>query len=177
MVQYPPPNPVICIPEAKAVNDAQAKVDLKKKERDELGSDLGDLQGKDLEERRSKIEFYNNSLIPLAKSDLSTAKFLYGECANIGFRRRKIPDVHDEGTLDCESFEKKRNAAHAEVKGLEEEVSSLSVRMSNSHSDVVKEKLQEEIDKIEDTKLQPARVKLAAAQKALDDCLHPSVHL
>ena len=136
----------------------------------ELGAALAD--------RKSRIAFINNSLLPLAKSDLSTAKFNYGECANIGFRRKKPIDlvIHDEGVLNCEPFEKKVQAAHLVVKNLQAKVRTLSVAAGMAHSDFQKERLMEQIEDIQNNQLPPAREKVNAATTALDDCKRKLPH-
>ena len=85
----PPLNPVVCIPEAKAVNDAQVKVNELEMELKMLEMDLSDLTGDALEQRKNQISFIKNTLLPPKYFALSTAKFIYGECANVGFRRKR----------------------------------------------------------------------------------------
>ena len=115
----PPPNPVQCIPEAKAVFDAQTKIEELERQIHELSMDLSDLTGNALKERKSQIEFIRHHEIPLRKSDFRTAKFNYGQCANIGFFRRS-PVVINTGrgptVLNCEPFVKAVNAAQKNVK-------------------------------------------------------------
>jgi hypothetical protein len=134
---------------------------------------LRDLTGKALEERKSQIEFLDNSQIPLRKSDLSTAKFNYGECANIGFRGRKPIDIVVPPSADlvnCKSFEEKVHAAQVAVNKLKQKVTSLSVQMGMAHSELQKERLMKQIEDIEDNQLPPARERLNAAKAALDTC-------
>jgi hypothetical protein len=85
----PPPNPVKCISEARAVNDVQVEVDRLEKEKKILSMDLEDLTGRALDARLNEIQAIDN-ILHRKYSVLSTAKFMYGECANIGFRRRVI---------------------------------------------------------------------------------------
>jgi hypothetical protein len=92
--EIPPQNPpALCRSEAKAISDAQTRIKELQTEYDVIQSDLGDFTGTELEIRKDRLRHLRDFLIPKAKSQLSTAKFTYGECkkrlSNLGVN----PDI------------------------------------------------------------------------------------
>ena len=92
----PPQNPPTeCVAQAKAVSDAQVKLqkllDREKEARENFQKHIHDVGG-GLSTDNPWLQIINNLIdveIPNALSDLGTAKFMYGECANIGFFRKR----------------------------------------------------------------------------------------
>jgi len=172
----PPQNPpATCFREASAVRDAQIKIEELKKKAEEArmkmiqpGTGFG---GEHFNIWRNIEENIFNIEIPIAIGNLRTAQFNYGECAGVGFRKKKPIDVliHDEGVLNCESFEKEVEAAQAVVNNLKERVRILTIQMGMAGS-FQKERFMKAIEDIQNNQLLPATEKLTAARTALENC-------
>ena len=88
-----PTNPVVCIPEAKAVSDAQVRIDDLLKQATEARKKIRSPGGGGFSTDNPWLQILNNIMdteLPNARSNLSRAKFIYEKCRKEHASEEKI---------------------------------------------------------------------------------------